>query len=93
MAKDVLFKVWLLAFRALSLGCLVLGSLGAVSFLLFAFMPGQSLGMNIFAAVMAALIAVVGKRGLSVRSRDDLHQQEVALGERRDRFERWINRE
>jgi hypothetical protein len=64
-----------------------------VAFLVFAFMPGQSIVMSFFAAFMAALIAVVGKKGLSVRSRDDLHQQDVALGERRDRLERWINRE
>src|SRR5262245_15945063 len=93
MRQGVLFKLWLLGFRTLSFACVCLGSVGALAFAVSAFLPGQSVAMDLFAAAMAALIAVFGMKGLAIRSRDEVDRDISALGERRDKFERWINRD
>jgi hypothetical protein len=93
MPQDAIFRLWLFGFRALSLGCLLMGSLGTLAFAVVAFLPGQRVVPNLFAAAMAGLIALVGKKGLAIRSRADLDRDRSALSARRDSFERWINRE
>jgi hypothetical protein len=93
MRQGVLFKLWLLGFRTLSFACVCLGSVGALAFVVSAFLPGQSVAIDLFAAAMAALIAVVGMKGLAIRYRDDMDRDISALRERRDKFERWINRD
>jgi hypothetical protein len=93
MRQSALLKLQLLVFRTLSFGCVCLGSVGALAFAVSAFFPGQSVAIDLFAAAMGALIAVVGIKGLAIRSRDDVDRDISTLSERRDKFERWINRD
>ena len=93
MPSDTFSKLWLIAFRILSLWCFIISSAGALVAAVSAFMPGASVAISLFAAVMAVLIALAGKKGLKIRSRDDIDREISALRDRRDRFESWINRE
>jgi hypothetical protein len=48
--------------------------------------------MAAFAVIMAILVALVGIKGLRVKSRSDVNTEIEALGSRREELERWINR-
>lgn len=93
MTRETFETLGIFVFRALCLGCLVMGTLGSIVFaatvVLF---PGRSVAMDIFACAMALLIAYAGKRGFAMRSRSDFDRDAAEFRGRRKKLERWINK-
>jgi hypothetical protein len=98
--KQLGWYLWLTAFRVGCVGCILLGCLCALTFgVMFvlrltrpAAFPEISAPMAAFAVIMAILMALVGIKGLRVKSRSDVNTEIEALGSRREELEHWINR-
>lgn len=94
-------RLWFLAFRALSLGLLVIGVLAAVFGIIIAVVallpqtqptPGLSFGYGLLCIALGVTFAVAGVRGFKMRTRRDVDAELSKTSSDRNRLERWINR-
>jgi hypothetical protein len=95
-----LFRLWLLFFRTLCLGMLLMGSIVAVAGAMIAVAvlytgrtpPGFSLGSGLLFLTVGTTFSVAGFRGFKMKSRRDLQADILNTASDRDKLERWINR-
>lgn len=98
--KLLAWRVWLVGWRILCLGYIVLGSLAAITFsLVFALQLIRPASSAIVSEPLAAIGAVLGTlfvfrgiKGLTIKTRVDVKGEIAALGSSRERLERWINK-
>jgi membrane protein implicated in regulation of membrane protease activity len=94
-------RLWILGFRILSLGALVMGALVAVVGIFVAVVsvlpktlqsPGLTFSYGVLFIVVGATFVLIGIRGFQMRTRHDLDADISKTAGDRDRLERWINR-
>jgi hypothetical protein len=98
--KQLAWWIWLMAFRILCAGCILLGSLTAIScsavFVLRLIRPASFVEvpapLAALAAVLGTLFVLVGIKGFKIKSFRDVEAELKALGSTRDSVERWINK-
>lgn len=97
----IVFRLWLIIFRTLSLGMLVMGALATIGGAIIAVaavlpeaqrIPGVSLGYGVLSIVVGVTFVVIGFRGFKMRTRRDLETDMSKTASDREKLERWINR-
>jgi hypothetical protein len=97
----LLFTLWLLGFRSLCFGLVVMGTLAALGGVLVAvvsLLPGTrpiqglSIGYGALFIVVGVTFAIIGVCGIRIRTRRDLDQDIEQTASDRAKLERWINR-
>ena len=98
---SLLIHLWLLSFRALSLGVVVLGVIAAVGGTVTALVavlprmqssPGLKFSTGVLFAIVGVTFVWIGVRGYKIRTRRDLDADISTTPGNRDSLERWINR-
>ena len=98
--KLLAWRIWLVGFRILCLGCIVLGSLVAIAcslvFVLQLIRPTLSVEISeplvALGAVFGALFVFMGIKGFKIKTPHHVQAEIAALGSSRDSLERWINK-
>jgi|HubBroStandDraft_6_1064221.scaffolds.fasta_scaffold1328939_1 hypothetical protein len=90
--KLLAWRIWLVGFRILCLGCIVLGSLVAIAcslvFVLQLIRPTFSVEISepfvAIGAIMGTLFVFMGIKGLKIKTPDDVEAEIAALGSSRE---------
>ncbi len=101
VARASLFsKLEVTGFRTLGLGLIGVGAVSIIVWigtlaltLVGALQSGVPVLLQVFILGMSALIVVIGKRALSIRSKDDVMAELDDLEKRRDELERRVNQD